>query len=346
MVEYLSLFGSVAGSAVSLASQQVAFASIPLTLALSLNLVNRQRSEQHTRAAITQVAKQLSNDVLAIRSLVHSLPPPPEPTDLSGVEGQIQGNLKAIAQLRQHFNELPLPPRPYNPAPLSAELSILRQELLGLAASSQGKIAAVQAKLETLTTGSDETVGRQVNEINEQLKKLQPSYEYKLVIDRVGSREVLEKALDETQNRLIIVCPWLSKYSIDRQLINKLTALLHLHQGVLIDIGWGNLRDFNNGGLGRGRNYNALDDLRQLERQYPNRLRLKLLGTHEKFLVCDHTFAMLGSHNVLTSGTSSAEREVGLYSTDQRIIQDLTARFDNAVAISEWSRQLDTAGVA
>ncbi len=75
-----------------------------------------------------------------------------------------------------------------------------------------------------------------------------------------------------------------------------------------IDIGWGHER--LRGRLGW--RYNALKDLRQLERDYFDHFRLKLLRTHEKFLVCDRTFAMLGSHNMLTSNAQSAEREVGI----------------------------------
>jgi uncharacterized protein YjbI with pentapeptide repeats len=85
--------------------------------------------------------------------------------------------------------------------------------------------------------------------------------------------------------------------------------------------------------IGIGWRYNALPDLRQLERDYPGFFSLKLLGTHEKFLVCDSTFAMLGSHNMLTSNVQSTEREVGIRTTDPYIIQGLIDRFDAALVV-------------
>jgi phosphatidylserine/phosphatidylglycerophosphate/cardiolipin synthase-like enzyme len=152
------------------------------------------------------------------------------------------------------------------------------------------------------------------------------SSEYQLVFERVGSRTVLLEALEKAQARLIIVSPWLNRNSIDADLIQRFRDCLD--RNCRIEIGWGHLSDCNR--IGIGWRYNALRYLSQLEQDYPNQFRLKLLGTHEKFLVCDSAFAMLGSHNLLTSNTSSAEREVGICTTDPHIIQGLINRFDGA----------------
>lgn len=170
------------------------------------------------------------------------------------------------------------------------------------------------------------------------------SYKYELVFDRQGSRKVLMEALEKTQERLIIVCPWLTHGKHNKEVINLLKTLLDL--GVCIDIGWGNLKDLIEvrytkhlqAGAVRQQlkflksnwKYKALDDLEELETEYSGSFRLKLLGTHEKFLVCDNKFALLGSHNILTSGDLSKERELGLCTTDTNIIQGLINRFDNA----------------
>lgn len=162
------------------------------------------------------------------------------------------------------------------------------------------------------------------------------SHESQLVFDRSGSRAVLMEAIEKAQERLIIVCPWLNRNSIDADLVQKFRDCLN--RNCCIDIGWGHLSDAASGGLpvrarnrvGIGWRYDAVKDLRQLEQDYPDRFRLKLLGTHEKFLVCDSTFAMLGSHNMLTSSAQSAEREVGIRTTDSHIIQGLINRFDGA----------------
>ena len=152
------------------------------------------------------------------------------------------------------------------------------------------------------------------------------SYKYQLVFDRSGSRAVLMSALEKAQKRLIIVCPWLSRNSIDADLMQKFRDCLN--RNCRIDIGWGYLSKRNKNGKAWGNS--AIRDLRQLEQDYPEQFKLKLLGTHEKFLVCDSYFAMLGSHNMLTSNTQGATREVGIRTTDSNIIQGLIDRFDGA----------------
>lgn len=166
-----------------------------------------------------------------------------------------------------------------------------------------------------------------VDDIPQQTIQVQQS-ELQLVFDRSGSRAVLIEALDSATERLIIVCPWLNRNSIDANLMQKFRDCLN--RNCRIDIGWGYLSDRNR--IGIGWRYDAVRDLRQLERDYPGQFRLKLLGTHEKFLVCDSTLAMLGSHNMLTSSAQSAEREVGIRTTDPDIIQGLIDRFDGAEA--------------
>jgi uncharacterized protein YjbI with pentapeptide repeats len=156
-----------------------------------------------------------------------------------------------------------------------------------------------------------------------------PPYEYQLVFDRSGSRAVLLEALEQAQGRLIIVCPWLNRNSIDADLMQKFRDCLN--RNCRIEIGWGHLSDRNR--IGISWRYNALPDLRQMEQDYPGFFSLKLLGTHEKFLVCDSTFAMLGSHNLLTSSAQSAEREIGIRTTDPYIIQGLIDRFDNVQVV-------------
>lgn len=156
-------------------------------------------------------------------------------------------------------------------------------------------------------------------------------YENKLVFDRSGSRGVLIEALSTVESRLIIVCPWLNCNGIDENLLEKFKGCLD--RGCLIDIGWGYLGDGSN--IGKGWKYNALVDLQELEQSYPDLFRLKLLGTHENFLVCDEKFAFVGSHNLLASGEESLEREVGIMTRDSEIIQGLINRFDNAEFLEE-----------
>jgi len=610
--ECLSLLGSIAGSAVSLTSQQVIFTSAPLTLAISLNLLNRHRLEQRTNAAVTQVNKQFSNDVQSIHTSIQSLPPPPkafdsaplnhqiaevqqfitnlqgkttaaigevhqdlnsqveslhtalralpapsEPVDLTVIEAaistleakvqaidlnsitssivQLQTGLQsdkipikaeivrlkdqldvltqefntrlepkeikelkdALIDVQQRLNELPLllqtetvalrtttqelsqtikklaprkevaeqmaklgdqiqslptpatqemlsgfqaviarlesrlvsleaidlepfhnhisqlrkdlhesedlllleieqlnqkvidfpklselekrvenldsstadlHDRTQNLAQMEQQLQVVQQlstwldertnklvhrciqdldqvQQLQLSVAETVKVSDLEPRLLRLSRGIssqiDAAVEGRVNEINKQLEKFQPSYEYRLVINRNDSRSVLIEALEKAQEQLIIVCPWLTQSGINHEVRQRFREALS--RNVCIDIGWGYLGDMDQATqitrqqllrnvkrTDRSWVYAALSDLERLEQEYKGQFRLRLLGTHEKFLVCDRTFAMVGSHNVLTSGDSSAEREVGVYTTDSHIVEDLRNHFNNA----------------
>ncbi len=85
--------------------------------------------------------------------------------------------------------------------------------------------------------------------------------------------------------------------------------------------------------------YNKLQQATSLANKYPN-LKLKLIGTHEKYLVCDRSFAMLGSHNFLTSGVGE-EREIGMRTTDLKLIEKLIDRYEQAHDLTPVSSRKD-----
>lgn len=168
-------------------------------------------------------------------------------------------------------------------------------------------------------------------------------YEDRLVFNRPHSRKVLSDALENVQERLILVCPWLTSWAT-AVVIEKCEELIK--RGVRIDIGWGKLEDLARDQIDTFW-YGALPKLRQLQNEHPEFLYLKGLGTHEKFLVCDNNFAMLGSHNFLTSKESSPEFEVGILIKDTNTIQDLIKRFDESTfdksaAVDYLSREGDS----
>ena len=164
---------------------------------------------------------------------------------------------------------------------------------------------------------------------------LPPNCQYDLICGRGESRQVFLEALQQSQERLILVCPWLTNYAIDADVRELMRAALE--RGVSIEIGWGHLKDVDNNRsyLSQAEllksnewSYNAIPWLLELQTEYSHLLHLKVLGTHEKFLVCDRQFAMLGSHNYLTSNTKSSEREVGLKTDSPELIDKLIKLFD------------------
>lgn len=194
--------------------------------------------------------------------------------------------------------------------------------------SLMAEVAILQQRF-NLENGEQAIISEPPIEVDSQAKKF--DFNYQLVCDRLNSRAVLIEALSVAQERVIIVCPWLNCNSINDELLQKFRECLN--RGCLIDIGWGYLGDRQN--IGKGWRYNALADLQELASEYPDRFCLDLLGTHENFLVCDSSFAMLGSHNLLTNGDQSAEREVGIRTNDYQIIKQLIDRFDSSEVLSE-----------
>ncbi len=292
IAEYVSLASSVVGAIAAAVSQQLVSVglAVPLTLTVFLDIVNRHR--------VQQLYQQQTNSIVA--------------------------DVRAVVEcLHQQVQTQPDTAKPES-------LPKLIENHIAVQVEQSTRSWAIQ--------------------INQHLERIKP-YDYQLVSDRGGSRDVLIAALAGTQQRLIIVSPWLTRSSINAEVLQGFSRLLE--RQVRIDIGWGHLRDT---GLNepaamdrqqllavvsqndKGWKYEGLPELEQMERQYPGLFRLKLLLTNEKFLVSlsgnSHqemgSFAMLGSHDLLSWDGKSPEREVGMKTNDPRIVGDLIARFDRA----------------
>ncbi|MBE9233765.1 pentapeptide repeat-containing protein [Cuspidothrix issatschenkoi LEGE 03284] len=152
---------------------------------------------------------------------------------------------------------------------------------------------------------------------------------------RKESRQELINALEQAKERLILISPWIRKYAVDDKLLEKLKQLLE--RGCQLDIGFGNgekksikkdiTKDIQIDW------YDAVPDLLDIQKQYPSLLKLKILGTHKKYLICDNEFAMIGSHNFLTSGDTSKKGELGIVFYCPKSIQELIEKFDNSQSL-------------
>ena len=275
-----------------------------------------------------------------------------ENTSSSGAISVDQKLLEEIKSLRASVQARFVGLEVLNFEPIQADILCLQQSLKDTTQRFDVTLTSLEAQVGALVARSDalgseiedqaqKAVHRWAEEINQRLQAIRRSH-YQLVSNRNESRQVLLEALDSAQERLIIVCPWLTRSAIDNQVIQKFRTLLN--RNVCIDVGWGHLSDIGMNQpaqlcrqqlldavshKSQGWKYNALPQLEQLEQEYQGRFRLRLLGTHEKYLVCDRSFAMLGSHNFLTSGISSSEREVGLRTNDPNFIEDLIKRFED-----------------
>ena len=307
IAEYVSLASAAIGSVAAFVSQQVALAAAPLTLSLWLNLLNRQQFQWQVKKYVGTAIADVQQVVSSLHTNLYSLPS----ADLS----PIAKRLDELAASVDDRSEL-------------GQIQELKAAIAQIPPASEIE-KAIASQLEAAIT--DWTT-----QINQQLTLIQP-FEYQLVVNRSGSRAVLMEALEKAQERLILVCPWLG-YGTDAQVLSGIESLLR--QQIEVWIGWGMQRDIDQVAqirssirqqlASRSGYYVALPKLEELEQQYPQQLKLKLLGTHEKYLVCDRSFAMLGSHNFLTSGARDSEREVGLRTSDPRLIANLIELFETA----------------
>ncbi len=119
-------------------------------------------------------------------------------------------------------------------------------------------------------------------------------------------RAVLERALKEAREEIIIISPWLNRRTCDDDLCHLIAqAITH---NVRIRIGYGITERPGDADAGRNRS-NAQKVIRALKTavsQHATAEQASLLDiqrtgdTHQKILVCDRTFAVLGSFNWLS----------------------------------------------
>ena len=110
-------------------------------------------------------------------------------------------------------------------------------------------------------------------------------------------RPLLKQALNDSQERLMIISPWIRASSVDQEFLQQFKELLK--RGVQVFIGYG---------LGENDNdkkypsdIKVEENIQKLARQYKNSFVLKRLGdTHAKILISDTKFAVTTSFNWLS----------------------------------------------
>jgi PLD-like domain len=376
-IEYASIGLSILGTIVAVATQQIAYVATPLTLALSVSLIDRQKQLIKFDRRYTILEQRLSgemNSILERSKIIEgsltSLPQHQTTIDFDNLKHSVIADRQqlnylstALAKLEQRGNNL---------TPFLTEIDLTKDSIEQLSqdfSNFQTEINDRQDSTRVMTTDLvltefdrhnraeivdlvdavvtdnkikdliQQTVERSHQAQFEIFKQLLPQqHAYDLVAGRHESRQIFLAALAQSQQRLILVCPWLTNYAIDNDVQNLIITALD--RGVSIDIGWGHLSDVKNNTVPLSKEillnskarkwggYSAVNWAYELQTKYPDLLTLKILGTHEKFLVCDNKFAMLGSHNYMTSHTSSSEREVGIKTDNPEVIEKLVELFD------------------
>jgi hypothetical protein len=142
---------------------------------------------------------------------------------------------------------------------------------------------------------------RQREELQEQRDALQKQLD-RSEVEFIGTEQhrlMLEKALNDAQNEVIIISPWMNRRAVDSALVELMAAAIS--RGVRIRIGYG-YRSGNPSEEQRAR-ANAEDVKWEIRRRIGESPLMDIRdigGTHQKILVCDRNFGIVGSLNWLS----------------------------------------------
>lgn len=292
-----------------------------------------------TLAGKTNVEGQIAH----LQAQIETLPVPSEPVDLTAVEDEIASLNTRLSPLVE-----------LDPAQIQNDFSSLREEQKQLTQrleelpTTEGLLVSLEQTTASVTNWAEQLV--------EHIQTIRP-YNYEL-IDTDKSHSLLFKAIRESQENLILVSPWLSERVIDEGFIGLLRDALKRPE-LKIQIGWGYWQDTNK--LNQAEvvtlnidaflylveenhnserkdptqklwKYSAVRKLYSLgaEPELKDHLCLKLIGTHQKYLVCDHRFALITSHNFLSAKPGKDDLEMGIRTDDPIVINELIKEFEQS----------------
>lgn len=170
-------------------------------------------------------------------------------------------------------------------------------------AEIEAQIEVAQEKLDQTEDEEEKSeLIQQLEEKEQQILQLQSRMEAMLAsvpmrwLEMYEHRPLLEQALKDTQERLMIISPWIRANSVNRWFLQQFENLLK--RGVQVFIGYGlGEKDENR----YPKDVEAEKALQKLADQYSKSFILKRLGdTHAKILISDTRFAVSTSFNWLS----------------------------------------------
>jgi hypothetical protein len=187
-------------------------------------------------------------------------------------------------------------------APLQ-QVEALKEEVSAAQAQIEAQIEITRNTLERTEDKEEKLIlEQQLQEAQQQIEKLQVKLDSLLAavpmrwLEMYEHRPLLEQALQDSQERLMIISPWIRASSVDKRFIQQFENLLK--RGVQVFIGYG--LGENDDNLYQS-DIQAEKNIQKLASQYKDNFRLKRLGdTHAKILISDVKFAVTTSFNWLS----------------------------------------------
>ena len=152
----------------------------------------------------------------------------------------------------------------------------------------------------------------------EEIEKLKNSIKGETLYNE-AIRSKLEEAFSKANKEVDIISPWLSFYAID----NKLLQLMEnaFKRGVVIKLVYG-----YEGGNSEKQSHEVAEKLKTKFKNYEKLFQIKQVNTHEKLLLCDDIFFLIGSFNLLSFDgkyNEQTRKEMMLCSNESKILRDL-----------------------
>lgn len=187
------------------------------------------------------------------------------------------------------------------------------------------EVNAQKLDLEKRTKESEEeliSIQQLLNEQNGVIDELEANQDIAPndIVKNKEIRQVFIKALDEAQEELDIISPWMTRQVVNNFLIDKFQSMLE--KGVRIKILYGIVNHSNN---------NVVDDiapktkkvvkvLKQRLGKYPN-FAMKQTDTHAKLFLCDDKYYVISSFNILSYDGEGSRGELGEISYNKNLVQ-------------------------
>ena len=259
--------------------------------------------------------------------------------------------LKALFPRMPEILPLTLAPKPLphdaEAARVLADAIVAEVDGLNDTASAlDARIAEAEAKLEEAGAAAQDgrpTTRMQLDAVRAELHTLKQQHEEvcsRLAsVRRIGTHEhraLLERAIRESRQRIVVISPWLRREAISDLLEPMRKAL---RRGVSIYIGWG-YPDDEKDPAKAGKNESMRRELEKLAQQHQRgRLHVVKLGdTHEKVLIVDRSFMVVTSFNWLSfrgDPRRGLRHETGLYLEIQDRIDEATSVYLQRLGVQD-----------
>ena len=219
-------------------------------------------------------------------------------------------------------------------------ISVLPQEIIESAKSFSYKDSTLEREISNLTTQLD-AIKKNDDDNDEQHKesaterirflekKIDEMKNERKGADRILStydhRALLLDALDNAQNMVVIVSPWIKSGGMNNEILGRIERALQRGTRVIIGYGISEKEDSDRWILQR------LTDIQK--KKYGDKLLLvKLSNTHEKVLIKDNEYMVITSFNWLSfkgDPNKGFRQETGYYTESKEAINQMKANLSN-----------------